>query len=197
MRCCSRCCRMRRCPTAGTRAAAMRGAAVSAGIDLTDLPMLFPKGPRDVAAWFSNRADRQTVIELKRHRIAALKIRERIALGVTTRLAILLPHREAVRCALSLLASPTNVPLAGQAAFSIRSIADSGTPPAIARPISASIRSAGCSPGSMPRRRFIGSTIARTMRRRRRRFLDRRLRRSAGGSRNCASAPWDPIRCGF
>ena len=104
-------------PFDGWTRSAMRGAAVKAGIDLTDLPLLFPKGPRDVAAWFSNWADRQTVIELKRHRVGALKIRERIALGVTTRLAILLPHREAVRRALSLLASPTNVPLAGKLLF--------------------------------------------------------------------------------
>lgn len=92
----------------------MRAAATRAHIDLTELPLLFPRGPRDAAAWFSDWADRQTVAELKRRRIGTLKIRERIAAGVLTRLAILLPHREAVRRALSLLAAPTNLPLAAK-----------------------------------------------------------------------------------
>jgi ubiquinone biosynthesis protein COQ9 len=101
-------------PFDGWTRAAMRAAAAKAGIDLAELPLLFPRGPRDAAAWFSNWADRQTVAELKRRRIGALKIRERIAEGVSTRLAILLPHREAVRRALSLLAAPTNLPLAAK-----------------------------------------------------------------------------------
>lgn len=101
-------------PFDGWTRAAMRAAAVKAAIDLAELPLLFPAGPRDAAAWFSDWADRQTVAELKRRRTGALKIRERIAAGVLTRLDILLPHREAVRRALSLLAAPTNVPLAGK-----------------------------------------------------------------------------------
>jgi ubiquinone biosynthesis protein COQ9 len=43
-----------------------------------------------------------------------LRTSERIALGVKTRLRLLLPHREAVRRAFSLLALPQNVPLAAK-----------------------------------------------------------------------------------
>jgi ubiquinone biosynthesis protein COQ9 len=98
-------------PFDGWTCAGMRVAAERAGIDFTELPLLFPGGPRDVAAWFSEWADRQTANALKRRRIATVKIRERIAAGVLTRLAILLPHREAVRRSLSLFASPLNLPL--------------------------------------------------------------------------------------
>jgi rpsU-divergently transcribed protein len=101
-------------PFDGWTRGAMRAAATRAGIDLTEFPPLFPRGPRDAAAWFSDWADRQTVAELKRRRIGTLKIRARIATGVLTRLAILLPHREAVRRALSLLATPANLPLAAK-----------------------------------------------------------------------------------
>ena len=98
-------------PFDGWSRAGMRAAATRAGIDIGDLPTLFPGGPRDVAAWFSLWADRETVEALKRRRIGAMKIRERIATGVLTRLEILLPHREAVRRSLSLFASPLNLPL--------------------------------------------------------------------------------------
>jgi ubiquinone biosynthesis protein COQ9 len=98
-------------PFDGWTRAGMRAAAARAGIDIGDLPLLFPGGPRDVAAWFSAWADRQTAEALKGRRIGTMKIRERIATGVLTRLEILLPHREAVRRSLSLFASPLNLPL--------------------------------------------------------------------------------------
>jgi ubiquinone biosynthesis protein COQ9 len=97
-------------PFDGWTRAGMRAAAGRAGIDATELPLLFPAGTRDVAAWFSHWADRQTLAALKRRHIGAMKIRQRIAAGVLTRLEILLPHREAVRRSLSLFATPLNLP---------------------------------------------------------------------------------------
>ena len=69
-------------PFDGWTRAGMRAAAERANIDLGELPLLFPAGPRDVAAWFSDWADRQTVAALKRRHIGTLKIRDRIAAGV-------------------------------------------------------------------------------------------------------------------
>jgi ubiquinone biosynthesis protein COQ9 len=97
-------------PFDGWTRAGMRAAAERAGIEITDLPLLFPAGPRDVAAWFSHWADRQTLVALKRRHIGTMKIRVRIAGGVLARLEILLPHREAVRRSLSLFATPLNLP---------------------------------------------------------------------------------------
>jgi ubiquinone biosynthesis protein COQ9 len=51
---------------------------------------------------------------LKHRHSGARKVRERIAAGVLARLEVLLPHREALRRALSLLASPPNLPLAAK-----------------------------------------------------------------------------------
>ena len=97
-------------PFDGWTRAGMRRAAERAGIDITELPLLFPAGPRDVAAWFSHWADRQTLVALKRRHMGTMKIRERIAAGVLARLEILVPHREAVRRSLSLFSTPINLP---------------------------------------------------------------------------------------
>jgi ubiquinone biosynthesis protein COQ9 len=97
-------------PFDGWTRAGMRVAAERAGIDSTELSLLFPGGTRDVAAWFSNWADRQTLTALKKRHLGTMKIRERIASGVFARLEILLPHREAVRRSLSLFATPRNLP---------------------------------------------------------------------------------------
>jgi ubiquinone biosynthesis protein COQ9 len=97
-------------PFDGWTRAGMRAAAGHAGIDITELPLLFPAATRDVAAWFSNWADRQTLAALKRQHIGTMKIRQRIAAGVLARLEILQPHREAVRRSLSLFATPRNLP---------------------------------------------------------------------------------------
>src|SRR5512142_2065965 len=45
---------LRNVPFDGWTRAGMRVAADRAGIDITELPLLFPDGTRDVAAWFSH-----------------------------------------------------------------------------------------------------------------------------------------------
>jgi ubiquinone biosynthesis protein COQ9 len=90
---------------------AMRQAARRTGMDESELAALFPGGPRDAVAWFSGWADRLTLETVAAQPLDGMKLAERIALGVRTRLALLTPHREAVRQALSLLALPTNAAL--------------------------------------------------------------------------------------
>ena len=82
-------------------------------IDLTEAELLslFPRGARDAVAAFSDWADRATEAALANEKLGRLKLRERIALGVRTRLDVLEPHREAVRRMLAFLALPTNVAL--------------------------------------------------------------------------------------
>jgi ubiquinone biosynthesis protein COQ9 len=98
-------------PFDGWSLTAMEAAAARAGIDLAELETLFPGGPRDVVAWFSRWADRETLAALQAARRQKLRTSERVALGVKARLSILMPHREAVRRGLSLLALPQNLPL--------------------------------------------------------------------------------------
>jgi ubiquinone biosynthesis protein COQ9 len=90
---------------------AVAAAAARAGVDAEDLAALMPNGPRDAVAAFSHWADRKTLEVLSGRKLEEMKVRERIATGIRTRFAVLGPHREAVRRALSFLALPQYVPL--------------------------------------------------------------------------------------
>jgi ubiquinone biosynthesis protein COQ9 len=98
-------------PFDGWTRGAMRAAGTRAGLETSEIDTLFPRGPRDVVAWFSRWADRETLAALTTQKTQRLRTGERIALGVRTRLQILLPHREAVRRSLTLMALPQNLPL--------------------------------------------------------------------------------------
>jgi len=101
-------------PFEGWGRAALRNAAAKLGHDGAETDALFPGGARDAVAVFSAWADAETEKALAKKKIETLKVRERIALGVKTRLDILAPHREAVRRMLAFLALPANLPLAAK-----------------------------------------------------------------------------------
>jgi ubiquinone biosynthesis protein COQ9 len=81
------------------------------GLDAADVAALFPGGARDAIAMFSHWADRQMLDALAGSDLSAMKVRERVAGAVRARLAVLAPHREAVRRALAVLALPHNMAL--------------------------------------------------------------------------------------
>ncbi len=101
-------------PFEGWSRAALRKAAAKLGQDEALIDSLFPGGARDAVACFSAWADSETGKALARKKLDKLKVRERIALGVRTRLDTLSPHREAVRRMLAFLALPANLPLAAR-----------------------------------------------------------------------------------
>jgi ubiquinone biosynthesis protein COQ9 len=92
----------------------LRQAAAKLGRDPAEIEALFPAGARDAVAWFGDWADRGMEAALAKKKIAGLKVRERIALGVRTRLDIIAPYPEAARRALAFLALPANLPLAAR-----------------------------------------------------------------------------------
>ncbi len=98
-------------PFDGWTMEAMRAAARRIGLEDGALATLFPGGPRDLVAWFSHWADRLTLETVAAQPNAGAATSERIGLGVRTRLRLLMPHREAVRRGLSLLAMPAHAPL--------------------------------------------------------------------------------------
>lgn len=98
-------------PFDGWTAAALARAAERVGLDPAELRSLCPGGPRDLIAWFSHWADRETLRALEVRDLSELKVHERIATGVEARLAVLAPHREAVRRSLALLSAPQNLAL--------------------------------------------------------------------------------------
>jgi ubiquinone biosynthesis protein COQ9 len=99
-------------PFDGWSVAALRAGARAAGIDEAAASALFPHGAVEMVEWFSDWADRAMLAHLASIDLAAMKVRERVAVGVRARLAALLPHREAARRALAVLAQPQNAPLA-------------------------------------------------------------------------------------
>ena len=98
-------------PFDGWSGAVLTAAARRLGIDDGEIAVLFPRGGRDAVAGFSHWADRRMSDALAAMDVPAMKVRERIAAAVEARLAVLEPHREAVRRALALLALPQNLGL--------------------------------------------------------------------------------------
>jgi len=98
-------------PFDGWTRAALARAAERVGLEPAELRSLCPGGVRDHVVWFSHWADRETMSALAARDLSALKVRERIATGVQTRLSVLAPHREAVRRSLALLTAPQNLAL--------------------------------------------------------------------------------------
>ena len=94
--------------------AALGEAADAAGIDRDVARLAYPGGAVDmIDAWFQT-VDARMAEAVPTDRLAAAKIRERIALLVEARLEIVAPDREALRRALAVLASPNNVPRAAR-----------------------------------------------------------------------------------
>lgn len=88
-------------------------AAERAGLDPAMAAAVFPGGLADVVGHFSDWADRAMMAGLAGTDPESLRIRDRVALAVETRLMALQPHREAVRAALSFWALPTRGARAG------------------------------------------------------------------------------------
>jgi ubiquinone biosynthesis protein COQ9 len=101
-------------PFDGWTRAVLAAAAERVGVNAADAVALFPGGPRAMVAWFSRWADRMMLETVAAHPPPGTRTSDRIAFGVETRLALLQPHREAVRRGLALLALPRNAPLAAR-----------------------------------------------------------------------------------
>lgn len=96
----------------GWNARAVEAAAAAIGADPDVAALAFPAGAPDmIDAWFAS-IDAAMAERLPAEALAAMKIRERIAALVETRLDLLEPHREALRRALAILALPVNAPRA-------------------------------------------------------------------------------------
>jgi ubiquinone biosynthesis protein COQ9 len=84
----------------------LHAGAKSLGLDESDMLQLFPEGPGEAALWLDDWADRRMLAALEQMDLPALKVRERVAAAVEARLEVLAPHREAVRRAIALKATP-------------------------------------------------------------------------------------------
>ena len=96
--------------TGWTRRLAVRAAARE-GMSEAEAELLFPHGPQDLAALLSRRHDAAAMAVLEALDAKALKIRERIARGVETRIAAALADEAALRRLSGFFALPQNMAL--------------------------------------------------------------------------------------
>jgi ubiquinone biosynthesis protein COQ9 len=89
----------------------MQKAGAEVDVSKAELARLFENGPISLIEFYSTDADAQMEKRLAATDLKAMKIRERIATAVKTRLAILKPHKEAARRAAALLSLPMHAAL--------------------------------------------------------------------------------------
>jgi len=89
----------------------LQKAGGEAGVGKADLARLFENGALSLVEFFSTHTDTEMEKRLAAMDLKAMKIRARIATAVTTRLAILKPHKEAARRAAAMLALPMHAAL--------------------------------------------------------------------------------------
>jgi len=89
----------------------LQKAGHEAGVAKADLKRLFENGPVSLIELYSGWADAEMEKRLGVMDLKTMKIRERIAAAVRTRLAILKPHKEAARRAAALLSLPMHAAL--------------------------------------------------------------------------------------
>ncbi len=91
-------------PFDGWSEAAFRAAAADLGIDMARARAVFPRGALDMAVAYHRRGDARMLQRLGEHDLAAMRIRERVALAVRLRLDG--EDREVVRRGATLMALP-------------------------------------------------------------------------------------------
>ena len=89
----------------------LQKAGAEAGVSKADLARLFENGPVSLIEFYSGWADAEMEKRLAAADLKTMKIRERIAAAVKTRLAVLKPHKEAARRAAALLSLPMHAAL--------------------------------------------------------------------------------------
>ena len=95
----------------------LQKAGDEAGVTKTDLARLFEDGPISLVEFYSTSTDAEMEKRLTATDLKAMKIRERIATAVKTRLSILKPHKEAARRAASLLSLPMHAALGAKLVY--------------------------------------------------------------------------------
>jgi ubiquinone biosynthesis protein COQ9 len=101
----------------GWSAQALAAGAGSLGLDAQAVRLLFPGSGEEARAWLDDWADRRMVERMKAAGLAGLRLHQRIAFALKARIAVLAPHREAVRRALAARFSPKGAVEASRAIY--------------------------------------------------------------------------------
>lgn len=103
---------VRLAPERGWNERLVADAGKALGLGAPDLELVLPRGAADLAALFSRRHDQQALAELGTIDVSKLKVRERIATAVETRLDVAMRDEAAVRAVRDFLLRPAHAPLA-------------------------------------------------------------------------------------
>ena len=95
----------------------LQKAGAEAGLEKADVMRLFEDGPISLVEYFSIRTDTELEKRLAAMDLKGMKIRERIATAIKTRLAILKPHKEAARRAAAFLSLPMHAALGAKLVY--------------------------------------------------------------------------------
>ena len=95
----------------------LQKAGEEAGASKAEIARLFEDGPISLVAFYSASTDAEMERRLAATNLKAMKIRQRIAAAVKTRLAILKPHKEAARRAAALLSLPMHAALGAKLVY--------------------------------------------------------------------------------
>ena len=95
----------------------LKQAGDEAGVSKAELARLFEAGPIGLVEFYSTHTDAEMEKRLAGMDLKAMKIRERIATAVKTRLAILKPHKEAARRAAALLSLPMHAAIGAKLVY--------------------------------------------------------------------------------
>ena len=82
--------------------------SIDAGFDEATAKRMFPEGAVDAIKHFANLSDREMIKKMNGVDLDSMRVRDKIIFGVRARLEFLIPHREAVRAGLGVLASPAH-----------------------------------------------------------------------------------------
>lgn len=104
-------------PFDGWTGKSMRVAAKKAGVESGLARLALPGGTVDLVRYFIADGDRRMALELAKHDLPAMKVRERITFAVRTRLQVDEHNREALRRATAYLALPTSGTAAPRALY--------------------------------------------------------------------------------
>ncbi|HEY2008448.1 MAG TPA: COQ9 family protein [Rhizomicrobium sp.] len=95
----------------------LQKAGAEAGASKVEIARLFENGPISLVEFYSTATDAEMERRLAAMDLKAMKIRQRIATAVKTRLAILKPHKEAARRAAALLSLPMHAALGAKLVY--------------------------------------------------------------------------------
>lgn len=95
-------------PFDGWTGRALAAGAADEGLGAADVDLAFPRGVADAVAHLSAWADARMLEAMADADLGAMRTRDRVAFGVSARLDVLAPHKEAVRRSAAWLALPGN-----------------------------------------------------------------------------------------